>query len=150
MDSKHIANTKKTKESAARPTSSHTAPEPEPDPDLPRYYDSEPSSQPPNYNKAASSGTTGTLHPPSRPQAQHTGSGALASTVAALLAPPEPKPKEKKPLRERWRDFKERNFLTDISDAEYWDNTVRGSDSRWNVFGASVSGYDRERIRRGP
>jgi hypothetical protein len=148
MDLKHTAKTKE--KAASLATSSHTEAEPERDPELPRYYDSEPSSQPPKYDTAASSGTRKGLQPPARPQAHHSGSGAPASTVAALLAPPEPEAKEKKPLRERWRHFKERNFLIDISDAEYWDNTVRGSDSRWNVFGVRVSGYDRERVRRGP
>jgi hypothetical protein len=78
-----------------------------------------------------------------RPQAHHTGSGVPASTVAALLAGPEPETRDKKSVRERWKDWKNRNIR---EDSEKWD--VRGSSAQWNVFGASVSGYDREKSSR--
>jgi hypothetical protein len=150
MDSKLTEKTRKTKESGT----SYADAQLEPDPDLPRYYDSEPSSQPPKYDKAATPATSTTprssLQPPTRPQAHHTGSGAPAATVAALLASSEPETRDKKPLRERWKDFKERNFHSDISDAGNWDKTTRGSSSQWNAFGASVQGYDGQRIRGEP
>ncbi|KAF1829083.1 hypothetical protein BDW02DRAFT_574304 [Decorospora gaudefroyi] len=144
MVPKHAEKTDPTKESVTpHPTSE---PEPEPDPDLPRYYDSEPSSQPPRYDKGASPAVSN-LQPPARSQAQNTGSGVPASTVAALLAPAELE--EKKTLRERWRDFRERNFDNN-SNSEHpeWWGDWRGSSSEWNVKGATISGYDRERRRR--
>jgi hypothetical protein len=123
-----LKDPEKTKEGGpSLPVTSHASGEPERDPELPRYYDSEPSSQPPKYEKAASSETRKSLQPPAQPQAYHTGSGAPASTIAALLVPPEPSSKVKKSLRERWEYFKGRNFHNSISDAERRGNSVRES-----------------------
>jgi hypothetical protein len=132
----------KAKEGAAPVPTASTA-MPQSNPDLPVYYDSEPSSQPPQYGKIGN-GAPVEPRTTARPQAHHTGSGVPASTVAALLADPEPETREKKSVRERWKDWKNRNFREDSE--EKWD--IRGSSSQWNVFGASVSGYDREKSRR--
>lgn len=105
----------------------------DPDPDLPAYYDSEPSSQPPKYHRATTS-TSSTSSSPiplsqtrpklqSQPQDPNRGSGAPAATIAALLAPPSAFDDEtqKKSLRERWKAFKERTFR----DEDWEDGGVR-------------------------
>ncbi|KAH7397404.1 hypothetical protein BKA66DRAFT_566514 [Pyrenochaeta sp. MPI-SDFR-AT-0127] len=124
MTSKHEESTND------RPTESTSHPV---DPELPGYYDSEPSSQPPKYNNAATSNATG-LQPPPRPKAHQTGSGASAATVAAILASPSPPQdeKEKKSLNERWRDWKERWRNSEGRHEDY------GSSRTWNVQGVSV------------
>ncbi|KAF3031481.1 hypothetical protein E8E11_000168 [Didymella keratinophila] len=62
----------KVKNAVTSPTAPHTM-------ELPKYYDSEPSSQPPKYSHA--SGKDATRLP-------DTGSGASAATIAAILAHP--------------------------------------------------------------
>ncbi|EOA88198.1 hypothetical protein ACJQWK_02037 [Exserohilum turcicum] len=103
------------------------------DQEPPVYYNSEPSSQPPQYakpaNKAPAQSKTA-----ARPHVQHTGSGVPAETVAAFMAPPdlEPEIREKKTLGERWKTF------VRIC-------TSSGSSAEWNVFGSSVSGRAKRR-----
>lgn len=90
----------------------------------PVYYDSEPSSQPPKYpqpqqpspNQAPPSSPANN---PSNPSNTHRNS-TPASTIAAILASPHEDldaqrraDRKKKSLRERWRDFKDRNFHDD-------------------------------------
>jgi hypothetical protein len=111
--------------------------------DLPVYYDSEPSSQPPQYETAANRAS---VKSQTAPHAHQTGSGAPASTVAALLADPEPECKEYRSVRERWKDWKARNFHRDDHFDSRWD--VRGSSTQWNVLGSSVKGLDNEKSRR--
>jgi hypothetical protein len=68
-----------------------------------------------------------------------------ASTIAAILASPHEDldaqrraDRKKKSLRERWRDFKDRNFHDDE------DGEVKGasgaSAAEWNVMGGRVHG----------
>jgi hypothetical protein len=114
----------------------------------PIYYNSEPSSQPPRYpntqpalspsiSTTKSQVTTNSL----KPANQHRNS-APASTVAAVLAFPyddldaqRRADRKKKTLRERWRDFKERNF------GEYDQGRgVAGSAAEWNVQGGRLKG----------
>jgi hypothetical protein len=77
----------------------------------PKYYDSEPSSQPPQYSQASSKSTT---------QPSNAGSGASAATIAAVLAYPpgaqlnKKKEKDTRPWRERWRDWKARHNDPDL------------------------------------
>jgi hypothetical protein len=118
----------------------------------PIYYDSEPSSQPPKYHNGLSTpgqsisstepgvaSTTTTSSP--KPTNQHRNS-AQASTVAAILASPyedldaqRRADRKNKTLRERWKDFKERNF------GEYDEGIDRtGSAAEWNVQGGRVAG----------
>ncbi|OAL52442.1 hypothetical protein IQ07DRAFT_372201 [Pyrenochaeta sp. DS3sAY3a] len=103
-------------------SSRDTSPVLEPDPDLPAYYDSEPSSQPPKYHRATTSTSSASSSPTplsqtrpklrSQPQDPNRGSGAPAATIAALLAPPSAFDDEtrKKSLRERWKAFRARKF----------------------------------------
>jgi hypothetical protein len=118
----------------------------------PIYYDSEPSSQPPKYHNGLPTpgqsisstepgvaSTTTTSSP--KPTNQHRNS-AQASTVAAILASPyedldaqRRADRKNKTLRERWKDFKERNF------GEYDEGIDRtGSAAEWNVQGGRVAG----------
>ena len=107
----------------------------------PIYYDAEPSAQPPKYpdNKSTS--------PASRPAPtnQRHSSGAPASTIAAVLGSEYSSDldaqrradRKKKTLRERWNDFKERNFGDyDLSE----DRAGAGSAAEWNVQGGRVGG----------
>lgn len=77
----------------------------------PKYYDSEPSSQPPQYHQASGKGAT-------RPS--NADSGASAATIAAVLAYPsefqlkEKKEKDTRPWRERLRDWKARHNDPDL------------------------------------
>lgn len=72
----------------------------------PIYYDSEPSSQPPQYLQESRKEAT---------RASNAGSGASAATVAAILAYPsgpqldDKKEKNPRPWRERWRNWKARH-----------------------------------------
>jgi hypothetical protein len=118
----------------------------------PVYYDSEPSSQPPKYPNAhptpglstslakpGAASTTTTSSP--KPPTQHRNS-AQASTIAAILASPyedldaqRRADRKNKTLRERWKDFKERNF------GEYDEGRDRtGSAAEWNVQGGKIAG----------
>jgi hypothetical protein len=118
----------------------------------PIYYDTEPSSQPPKYHNGHSTpgqtisstepeaaSTTMTSSP--KPTNQHRNS-AQASTVAAILASPyddldaqRRADRKNKTLRERWKDFKERNF------GEYDEGINRtGSAAEWNVQGGRIAG----------
>lgn len=111
----------------------------------PEYFDSEPSSQPPNYQKPHISQPS---HPgtptasSSRTTHRHHNS-ASANTVAAILASPyidldaqRRADRKKKSLRERWKDFRERNLVYDFD-----PNQESGGSARdWNVMGAKPSG----------
>jgi hypothetical protein len=141
MDSKDCQTT--TKSATPKPTSALAMPDADPDP--PVCYDSEPSSQPPEYGNAEVR-TSVKLQNATHPRAYHTNSGAPALTVAALLADPEPESKEKRSMRERWKDWKERNFNDDGHLERKWD--VRGSSTQWSVLGASVKGFENEKRRR--
>jgi hypothetical protein len=121
------------------------------DEDPPIYYDSEPSSQPPRYRNINSSqpesssftkpqGPINKMSTPT-PLNQHR-NGAQASTVAAILASPyedldaqRRADRKNKTLRQRWRDFKERNF------GEYDESRDgAGSSAEWNVQGGKLGG----------
>jgi hypothetical protein len=118
----------------------------------PVYYNSEPSSQPPRYPDARSGpATLSSSSKPNVPSAnistldpgnQHRYS-AQASTVAAVLASPyidldaqRRADRKSKTLRERWKDFKERNFGQEYNDSK--DRS--GSSAEWNVQGGKLSG----------
>lgn len=102
----------------------------------PIYYDSEPSSQPPKYPNHQT---------PSKfkPTSQHS-TGAPASTIAAVLGSQyvdldaqRRAERKKKTLRERWNDFKDRNF----GDYEETENAGRtASAAEWNVQSARLGG----------
>lgn len=110
------------------------------DVDPPIYYDSEPSSQPPKYNNTSSPSSTSATNP--RQNHQHRNS-APAATVAAILACPSidldaerRANRKRKTIRERWRDFRARNFKE-----QYDDGGANGaSSSEWNVLGAKLGG----------
>jgi hypothetical protein len=112
----------------------------------PTYYDAEPSAQPPKYPNNQSTSPTepqkgATLRP--QPTNQHS-TGAPASTIAAVLGSEytdldaqRRADRKKKTLRERWNDFKERNFGGyDISE----DRAGAASAAEWNVQGGRLSG----------
>ncbi|CAO2647571.1 Nn.00g084930.m01.CDS01 [Neocucurbitaria sp. VM-36] len=124
MDSKY------TQKSKQRPTQANSSTAV---PDLPHYYDSEPSSQPPQYGKVSSSGHARSQSA-SQQQSQSSDNGASAATVAAVLASPSAhlEEKGKKSFRERWSDWKERNFKSDGYYGDY------GSSSTWNMQGVSI------------
>lgn len=132
MDTKHSAQT------GEHPSWPMEAPV---DPELPVYYNSEPSSQPPQYHPSNTTRPT-RLQTPARPQPQHKGSGASAATIAAIMGPPLPESKEKKPLRERWRDWKERNLKSDGSPQDDY-----GSSNQWNVQGVGVKTWSSAKSR---
>jgi len=111
----------------------------------PVYYDSEPSSQPPKYPINQSKSTSAAkLQTPTKPPNQHRNS-APASTIHAILASPEVDldaqrraDRKNKSLRQRWRDFKDRNFHDDY---EYEQQVASGaSGPEWNVKGATLKG----------
>jgi hypothetical protein len=122
------------------------------DEDPPIYYDSEPSSQPPRYPNTNPSQTesssftkppvsTNKISTPS-PVNQHRNS-AQASTVAAVLALPyedldaqRRADRKNKTLRQRWKDFKERNFGQEYDESR--DGV--GSSAEWNVQGGKFGG----------
>lgn len=124
--------------------------------DLPVYYDSEPSSQPPQYiNKSPTpSQFTPTLGSNLNTARQNTGSqrhdSVQATTVSAILAYPYDDldaqrrvNRKKKTLRERWKAFKERNF------SEYEKGSLAyGSASEWNVQGGRLAGGQPTPYRR--
>jgi hypothetical protein len=112
----------------------------------PIYYDAEPSAQPPSYpNNQSTSPTELQKRPASRPRPtnQHS-TGAPASTIAAVLGSEytdldtqQRAHRKKKTLRERWNDFKERNFGDyDVSE----DRARAASAAEWNVQGGRLSG----------
>ncbi|OAK95518.1 hypothetical protein IQ06DRAFT_297721 [Phaeosphaeriaceae sp. SRC1lsM3a] len=111
----------------------------------PEYFDSEPSSQPPNYLKlhsSKSSQPSTSTASGSRPAHQHHNS-ASADTVAAILASPyedldaqRKADRKKNSIRERWRAFKERNFNYEYDASQ----ESGGSAAEWNVMGARPSG----------
>lgn len=73
------------------------------------------------------------------------GSGASAATVAAILASPIvlQDAKERKSLRERWKDWKEKNCDQRQGYAEY------GTSKTWNVQGVSVRNWgSAEKIKK--
>jgi hypothetical protein len=114
----------------------------------PIYYDSEPSSQPPKYPKAQDAAPHKLLeltpqHP--KPSHQHRNS-APASTVAAILASgyddldaQRRADRKKKMLRQRWKDFKERNSKFDEHE-DMGDAAGLASSAEWNMQGARLNG----------
>ncbi|KAH9873177.1 hypothetical protein J1614_005575 [Plenodomus biglobosus] len=124
--------------------------------DLPVYYDSEPSSQPPQYiNKPPTqSQFTSSLGSNIDTARQNAGSqrrhSAQATTVSAILAYPYDDldaqrrvDRQKKTIRERWKAFKERNF------SEYEKGTLAyGSAAEWNVQGGRLAGGQPTPYRR--
>jgi hypothetical protein len=135
MDTKHSEKTEKTITTNPPPTSSAT--KVEPDPELPIYYDSEPSSQPPKYDKISSPDKPSTRRSQFA-QAHNTGSGAPAATVAALLATPRPEDKEKRSLRQRFKDWIEGDPHTKPTGGD-----SSGNSAQWNVQDGSIKGYVR-------
>jgi hypothetical protein len=112
----------------------------------PIYYDSEPSAQPPKYPSNQSTSPTEPLTAPTlrpKPVNQH-GTGAPASTIAAVLGSEyidldaqRRADRKKKTFRERWNDFKERNFRGyDVSE----DKAGAASAAEWSVQGGRLSG----------
>lgn len=107
----------------------------------PRYYDSEPSSQPPRYGKDSmkSPPQRQSVHRPTQSTA-----GASAASVAAVLAAPsydyKKKDKTKKPWRERYRDWRA------SWDTEYVPNSE--SRANLNVFGYRIDG--RQNMQKAP
>lgn len=95
---------KNDKSTIASPTAPHVV-------KPPKYYDSEPSSQPPQYSQARSKSTT---------WPSNVGSGASAEAIAAILAYPseaqlkDRKEKDTRPWRERWQDWKARHTNPDL------------------------------------
>ncbi|CAN9286732.1 unnamed protein product [Alternaria alternata] len=79
---------------------------------LPIYYDAEPSAQPPNY-----------------PNKQSTSPTELYSQRRA--------DRKKRTLRERWNDFKERNFEAYVISE---DRAGAASAAEWNVQGGRLGG----------
>jgi len=116
----------------------------------PVYYDSEPSSQPPKYPSLQQnpsvqppppSPPSQTLAKPSNPHRN----SAPASTIAAILASPHEDldaqrraDRKKKTFRERWRDFKDRNFHDDGGGEDKGPSGA--SAAELNVMGGSLKG----------
>lgn len=102
------------------------APEPT---ELPQYYDSEPSSQPPTYIRGANRNTESFLQP---------NSGASAADISAILAYPTASQlqsgKEKRSWRERWKEWKLRNSDPNLQG-------VQGSGPTLNVQGVGVKSW---------
>lgn len=105
----------------------------------PIYYDSEPSAQPPKYPDGQFTSTE------SRSKAiDQFSAGAPASTIAAVLGSDyvdldaqRRAGRKKKTIRERWNDFKERNFgAYDISE----DRAGAASAAEWNMQGGRIGG----------
>ncbi|KAH7092078.1 hypothetical protein FB567DRAFT_567180 [Paraphoma chrysanthemicola] len=110
----------------------------------PIYYDSEPSSQSPGYPNAQFTTAKPQLSD-SQPKSQNQHRySAPASTIAAVLATgyddldaQRQAERDNKTLRERWRDFKERNFGGyDVNE----DRAQAGSAAEWNVMGGKTGG----------
>lgn len=115
----------------------------------PQYYDSEPSSQPPQYAKDSSK--------PS--EIQRTGKqstatastvGQSAATVSAVIAQSSAAQREgynrKKSLRERWRNWKLRRERDREDDEEFRRRGGSyGSQARLNVMGANITDPKRKR-----
>jgi len=138
MDSKDKESEQAKEIAASSPTSSST--KLSPDPDLPMSYDPKPSRKPPpQYGKTATGAPINPQTASALAQSRHKGSGVPASTLAALMAEPEPEPdiKEKRSLRERWKEWKERKSYDKKDEESVWQ--VRGSSTQWNVFGSPVS-----------
>lgn len=101
----------------------------------PQYYDSEPSSQPPRYNKLyGEANYTLNSHKPSKPEPRF--AGASAATVAAVCAPLPPKEteknKESRSLLERWKDWKNSREHEGASSEE---SNARRNIQRPNIYG---------------
>ncbi|KAF2866831.1 hypothetical protein BDV95DRAFT_199432 [Massariosphaeria phaeospora] len=99
--------------------------------DPPQYYDSEPSRQPPQYQRNGNS-SNHTV------QNETQTAGASAASVAAVLGLPstalrkqlDEERKMKRTWRDRWRQW------TTVGDTDY--ETSYESRPQWNVFGASL------------
>ncbi|KAF2262133.1 hypothetical protein CC78DRAFT_324149 [Lojkania enalia] len=106
---------------------------PPPDPDLPRYYDSEPSSQPPSYLKPGSA--------PGQTRAQSSQpafTGVSAASVRAVCAEPPTdwhEKRGKRSLKQRWKDWRE-----SWSNHDALEYPPHESSTRWNAFGARIDG----------
>jgi hypothetical protein len=121
---------------------------------VPIYYDSEPSSQPPKYlniqngtastsqySQATTSPALAAMTTPIPPNTHR--NSAPAATVAAVLASPyedldtqRREHRKNKTLRQRWRDFKDRNFHDDGDEV---GSAGVGSAAEWNVMGGKLS-----------
>jgi hypothetical protein len=112
----------------------------------PIYYDSEPSSQPPRYltqhtqtQVQPKPNPSATTPPANKPPNQHRNS-APASTIHAIspyvdLDAERRTNRKSKSLRERWKDFKERNFHDDHAG----ENQASGSSGpQINVMGGRL------------
>jgi hypothetical protein len=99
---------------------------------LPGYYDPESSSRPPPYSHSTTQITN------TRPSNPH--SGASAAQIAAILAYPSEadihdQPKDKRSLRERWRDWKARVIELEVG------GPVQVSGPTLNVQGIGVRSW---------
>lgn len=111
--------------------------EPEENEPLPRYYNSEPSGQPPHYHKA-----TGTAQYAKRKsnQPEPQVAGASAASVAAMLAPPSTEKYEKRTWRERWKELKAGLIQPNEGSRDDLYRPDVGSTAHWNVFGSRIDG----------
>ncbi|KAF2686175.1 hypothetical protein K458DRAFT_298527, partial [Lentithecium fluviatile CBS 122367] len=100
------------------------------DDSLPQYYDSEPSGQPPHYDKATSTAKRRSA------QQQPQFTGASAASVAAVLASPAPEKVKKRTWRERWRELKSNSRADD----ENFYQVDKSSSAHWNAWGARLDG----------
>lgn len=106
---------------------------------LPRYYDSEPSSLPPQYHKTSNTAPSNKRQ--SAPQQQQF-AGASASSVSAMLASPSLQDHEQtsgRSWRQRWKDLK-RGYIINTGDQDDLYRPDVGSTAHWNVFGARIDG----------
>lgn len=115
------------------------------------YYNSEPSSQPPTYPDQSVKSQSKAAAPPntssaSRPSNTHRGS-VPASTIHAIspyvdLDAERRAARKNKTMRERWRDFRERNFTRDTHEDVPGEKnySTYSSGPQLNVFGASLKG----------
>ena len=101
---------------------------------LPRYHDSEPSSQPPRYNRTSS---VPLAEKRNSDQLQPQFAGASRSAVSSMLAYPELDNTEKRSWRERWRALRSRREKDE--DARMY-RAETGSSAHWNVFGSRIDG----------
>ncbi|KAF2850087.1 hypothetical protein T440DRAFT_397703 [Plenodomus tracheiphilus IPT5] len=130
--------------------------------DLPIYYNSEPSSQPPQYTNEPSTQAHSGLSVISQATISKLGPqnhySAQVATVSAILASPyvdldaqRRADRKNKTLRERWKDFKERNF-SEYGAGRYGKESYgEGSSAdEWNVQGGRLAGGLTTPYRRAP
>ncbi|EUC49214.1 hypothetical protein COCMIDRAFT_33477 [Bipolaris oryzae ATCC 44560] len=91
------------------------------------YYDSEPSAQPPRYPDGQEPQSTSTA-----PRSKAIGQRSAGAPAAVLGSD-----RKEKTIRERWNDFKERNFgAYDVSE----DRAGAASAAEWDMQGGRVVG----------